>query len=356
MKAFTIILTIFFFASHGNSQKLKSINSIELNSKFTLQLEKDNSGTISYNIISIESFNEELKMSSANNFLEKDIEHNQIQGILAMGMFGSNKSTLLVMNSGFENPLQYKLMIDIKGRGRYKKTSTALLEPGIPSTEIWPYKIHSIKIALFEEFEYDFVEIIEPNIDSTCIKKPELSVNYGEKLFKQHLKKVINGLTKKPKFDLKSMISFEDSIKSEDISLGHYYSLGEGIYPFFKNYEFGNPIQFRRVECPYFDGHSSYFYTKNENNIKVAGYEWKEFKLSDWPIERIESKELRNAFELKYQSIKEIVSTFLGEPNRITQESNSGRMDTKWKSKEGINAYLFIFDNYNQISLYVYYD
>lgn len=347
---------VIFFSSFAYGQKLKGFEAIKLNSKFTLELTKDGSNNFVYKIVSTEPFEDELQMSSAYKLLDKDLDNNRIQGILAIGTFGSQKSILLVLKSGLENSLQYELMIDVRGKGKYKKTSTLSLIPSIPSTEIWPYNIHSIKFASFQEIELEPMEIPEPKIDSTCVLNPELTIENGELLFKQHFQKVTNGLAGESDFKLESMLSFEDSINSENVSLGHYYALGEGIYPFFKNYKFGNPLQYRRVECPYFEGHSSYFYTKDMNNLKVAGYEWGEFKLSDWPIKKVDRTELRKAFEQKYISIKGIVTEILGEPLASDGEANSGRIDTKWKSSDGINAYLFMFVKYNKISLYVYRD
>lgn len=355
MRILTVFLAFIFFVPFANGQKLKNFDAIELNTKFTLELSTDASGNISYNIVSTESFADELEMSSVGSLLDGDLEKNQIQGIFAVGTFGNRKSILLVMKNGLDKHLQYELFIDIKGRGKHKKTSTHPLMPGIPSTEIWPYNIYSLKIASFQEIEIEPVKIPEPKIDSTCLLNSALIVENGELLFRQHLNKVNAGLISLEPLNLESMLTFEDSINSEDVSLGHYYSLGEGIYPYFKNYTFGNPLQYRRVECPYFDGYSSYFYTKNEKNLKVAGYNWGEFKSGDWS-NRIDRSELRRAFEQKYESIKLIVTEVLGEPLQLTEEPNSGRIDTKWKSSDGINAYLFMFGNYNEIRLYVYRD
>ena len=356
MRILVAFLAIILLAPLTYGQKLKKIKAINLDTKFTLELTKDGSHNLTYEIVSTEPFEVELEMGSAFNFFDEYLDNNRIEGIFAMGSFGSQRSILLVMKSGLDKALQYKLMIDTKGRGKYKKTSTHPLSPGIPSTEVWPYNIQSIKIASFQEIELEPITIPEPGIDSTCIINPEMTVRNGELLFKQHFQKVINGLNGESDFKLEVMLSFGDSINAEDVSLGHFYSLGDGIYPFFKNYKFGNPLQYRRVECPYFDGHSSYFYTKDENNLKVAGYEWSEFKLSDWPVERVDRTELRNAFEQKYESIKGIVTGILGEPIPLNREPNSGRIDTKWKSSNGINTYMFMFGNYNEIRLYVYLD
>lgn len=356
MRILPSIFVVVLCVSVADAQKLNDIDAININTKFTLELTPESSNNHSYKIVSTEPFEQKVKMSSAFSLLDKNIESNQIQGILTIGTFGSQRSVLLVMKNGHENPLQYELLIDVKGKGKFKKTSTHPLNPSIPSTEIWPYYIHSVKIASFQEIELEPLTIPEPKIDSTCLLNPELTVKNGELLFKQNLKKVNSGLLGKKDFKLEKMLSIEDSIQSEDVSLGHFYSLGEGIYPFFKNYKFGNPLRYRRVECPYFDGYSTYFYTKKEKNLKVAGYQWGEFKLSDWPVERVDRTELRNAFESKYESIKNIVTEILGQPIPTTDEPNSGRIDTKWKSADGINAYLFMFGNYNEISLYVFRD
>ena len=348
-------MVFILFVPFSKGQKLKNIDTIELNTKFTIELSTDDSGNISYNIVSKQPYEDELQMSSVSSLLDADLEKNQIQGIFAIGTFGNRKSILLVMKNGLDKHLQYELFIDIKGRGKHKKTSTHPLMPSIPSTEIWPYKIYSLKIASFQEIETEPIAIPEPEIDSTCLLNSAHTVENGELLFRKHLNKVNSGLISSEPFGLESMLIFEDSINSEDVSLGHYYSLGEGIYPYFKNHTFGNPLQYRRVECPYFDGYSSYFYTKKGKKLKVAGYNWGEFKSGDWS-DRIDRSELRKAFEQKYASIKVTVTEVLGEPLPLNEEPNSGRIDTKWKSSNGINAYLFMFGNYNEISLYVYRD
>lgn len=355
MRILVGLIALILFATSADGQNLRNIDAIQLNTKFTLELSTDASGNISYNIVSKEPYKDELQMSSVSSLLEADLENNQIQGVFAIGTFGDRRSILLVMKNGLNKHLQYELFIDSKGRGKHKKTSTHPLMPGIPSTEIWPYNIYSLKIASFQEIEIEPITIPEPEIDSTCLLNSGLTIENGEHLFRQHLNKVNTGLINLEPLNLESMLAFEDSINSEDVSLGHYYSLGEGIYPYFKNYTFGDPLQYRRVECPYFDGYSSYFYTKNEKNLKVAGYNWGEFKSGDWS-NRIDRSELREAFEQKYASIKVIVTEVLGKPLPLNEEPNSGRIDTKWKSSDGINAYLFMFGNYNEIRLYVYRD
>lgn len=354
MRISTIILVLLFCTQTSKSQKLKDYEAINLNTKFKLELIKIDSSNYSCKVISKESFSKELDSDSARLLLDDSLKSNEIQGIFAIGKFGNSKSILLVIKSGHESLLDYKLFIDVKGKGRFKQTSTIQLYPNVPSIEMWPYYIYSIKITSLQSFAIEKTTYEPIKIDSTCNKNPTLNVSNGNKLFEQQLKMVKNGFLNSESFKLNKMLSFEDSIKSQDISLGHYYSLSEGIYPYFSNYIFGNPLQYRRVECPYFDGYSNYFYTKNEKDIKVVSFDWGEFKLSDWSGKEVNRTELRKVFETQYETIKEIITNVIGLPLIIEQEPDSGRLDTKWKSDNGISAYLFMFENYNEIRLYVY--
>lgn len=150
------------------------------------------------------------------------------------------------------------------------------------------------------------------------------------------------------------MTEYENSINSEDVSLGHFQSLGNGIYPNKKEFKFGNPISYRRVECPYFEGKSNYFYTKENKNIRVISFNWKTFKESNFGINPKIEKNLNEKFNSKYDFIVNAVSELLGNPLDIEQEKDSGRIDTKWESVNGINAYLFKFKTFNEIRLYIY--
>ena len=356
MKKLTVLLASMLLTAAVQGQKWKDIDAIPLNTKFVLELTGDDRNDLSYQVVSSQPFKGELKMGDLPNVFDKEPAHNQVQGIFAIGKFGSRKNILLVMKSGLDQPLQYDLAIDTKGRGKYKKTSTQPLSNNMPSTEIWPYHIQTIKIASFQEIELEPLILPEPKVDSTCILNPELTVANGAQLFRQHFTKVTNKLRVEADFPLETLLSFEDSINSADISPDHYYSLGEGIYPFSDDHKFANPLQFRRTECPYFDGYASYFYTKKQREVKVAGYEWNPFKPGNWATGRIDQTEMRNAFEQKYRSLKEMVTSILGPPLTLDPEPNSGRIDTRWKSEDGIHAYLFMFEKYNQIRLYVYRD
>ena len=99
------------------------------------------------------------------------------------------------------------------------------------------------------------------------------------------------------------MTEYENSISSEDVSLGHFWSLGEGIYPNVKGFKFGNPISYRRIECPYFDGKSNYFYTDKDKKIKVVSFNWKVFKESNWGVNPKIKDSIDQKFDEKFEFI-----------------------------------------------------
>jgi len=108
------------------------------------------------------------------------------------------------------------------------------------------------------------------------------------------------------------------------------------------------------LECPYIDGAVSFFYTKKEKSTKVVSYEWKEFDANDFPFSNNSNSEDKNkAFDEKYDFVLTEISKVLGEP--ISNETeDDDRRQTKWKSIDNINAYLFNFSGINEIRLYIY--
>lgn len=350
------IFTILFIllSIHLFGQKNKADNIIEMNTKFTLELQTKDSLTYTFKLVSKEPFTKEIEWSNARNYLDSVSLKNQIQGILTKGKFGSRTNTILLIRNGLDKPISYRLKIKVPQKRKPVKTSVVDLIPNVPSTELWPYKIEYIQFSDFttapeiEEF------VFEPQIDSTCIKNKDLNIEYGNKLFISHSNLTINRLKSDNLFELSELLQFEDSLKTENVSLGHYWGLGESIYPNNNKFTFGNPISYRRLECPYIDGTVNFFYTKKEKLVKVVSYGWKEFKGSNFPIStNLDSDDKDKAFKEKYDFVLTEISKLLGEP--ISNETEeSGRRKTKWKSKDNINAYLFNFSNINEIRLYIY--
>ncbi|MFC5626942.1 hypothetical protein [Algoriphagus winogradskyi] len=350
------ILTIVFIllSIHLFGQKDKADNVIEMNTKFTLELQTEDSLTYKFKIVSKEPFSTEIEWSNARNYLDSVSLKNQIQGILTRGKFGSRTNTILLIQNGLDKSISYKLKIKVPQKRKPIKTSVVDLLPNVPSTELWPYMIEYVQFSDFTAAPEPEEFVFEPQIDSSCIKNKDFNIKYGNELFIKHSNLTINGLKNDNLFELNKLIQFEDSLKTEDISLGNNWGLGESIYPNNNNFTFGNPISYRRLECPYFDGTVNYFYTKKEKSVKVVSYGWKEFKESDFPISTNSDSEDKNkAFKEKYDFVLTEISKFLGEP--ISNETeDSGRRKTKWKSDDNINAYLFNFSNINEIRLYIF--
>lgn len=349
---FIVIFGLSTIQSYG--QKTEPDNMIEMNTKFTLELLSTDSMGYTYKIISKEPFAGELESSNAKKYFSKDTAKNHIQGIIAKGAFGGSINTILMVQNGLDKSIRYKLKIKVPQRRKPLNTSVVDLYPRVPSIELWPYAIEYVQF-------YDFVTapeledyVSEPQVDSSCIKNRDKNIEYGNELFIKHLKLSINGFNDEKLFELSKLLQFEDSIKAEDVSLGHYWCLGEEIYPNKNKFIFGNPISYRRLECPCFEGVVTYFCTKKENSIKVVSYEWKEFKERDFPIATSTICENRKkTFEEKYDLVLAKVSDFLGNPIVNTSDED-GRRQTKWKSKDNINADLFNFSSINEIRFYIY--
>ena len=346
-----MFVSVIFFA-----QKKNVDNSIKINTKFEIELFNTDSINFDFKISNKEVFNEYIKGTDTNNLFDSIVPESKIQGVFAYGEFGGRKSVLLILKSGLDNVIDYDLKIKLPNKRRFLKTSTIELNKGVKSIEYWPYQIEKIDFVKFkiipknelQSFEIDF------KVDSTCIKNSNINKEYGEKQFLYHLKSIVSNFDNDSLFELRRMIDYEVSNSFEDVSLGHFWTLGEGIYQNTNNFKFGNPLTYRRVECPYFDGKVNYFYTKNDELIKVISYNWNEFKISNWPTENdIDRAQLSDAFKNKYDFIVKEVNKLLGNPKQSEKEE-SGRRKTKWENTNGIKAYLFNFSNYNEIRLYIY--
>lgn len=348
-----LIVTLILYSIQSYGQKTKVDNVIEMNTKFTLELQSGDSSRYTYKLISKEPFTGEIESSNPKKYFDK-VSKNQIQGILAKGEFGGSINYILIIQSGIDKAIRYKLKIKVHQKRKPINTSVVDLYTNVPSIELWPYMIEYVHFYDFitaPELEYSY---FEPQIDSSCLKNRDKNLEYGNELFIKNLNLSVNGFKDDKLFELSRLLQFEDSIETEDVSLGHYWSLGEGIYPNNNNFIFGNPISYRRLECPFFDGMVTYFCTKKEKTIKVVSYEWKEFKESDFSIATSSNcEDKKKTFEEKFNFVLTETSNFLGKPISNTID-DSGRRQTKWKSKDNINAYLFNFSSINEIRLYIY--
>lgn len=328
---------------------------VEIGTIFTIEFSNPEKN-MNFELKSKSSYNETIELSKMDSIIKVEPKENQIIGVFSNGKFGNKTNSMLVLISGINDNLNYDLKIKIPNKRKFQKTSTSALFKGVKSIEYWPYQIEKIDFKKFKAIPKEKFKPfqIETKIDSTCIKNADKNIEYGEQEFKTHLDLAITGFDNIEDFELGKMTKYENSINSEDVSLGHFWSLGDGIYPNKKEFKFGNPISYRRIECPYFEGKSSYFYTKENKNIKVVSFNWKTFKESNFGINPKIEENLNEKFNSKYDFIVNVVSELLGNPLDIEQEKDSGRIDTKWKSVNGINAYLFKFKTFNEIRLYIY--
>ncbi|AFU67738.1 hypothetical protein P700755_000733 [Psychroflexus torquis ATCC 700755] len=348
MRKLINIFIILSLSISANSQE------IEIGTIFTIEFSNPIKN-MNFELISKSSYNGTIELSKMDSIIKIKPKENQIIGVFANGKFGNKTNSMLVLISGLNNNLNYDLKIKIPNKKKFQKTSTSALFKGVKSIEYWPYQIEEIDFKKFKTIPKENFEQfqIETKIDSTCIKNTDKNIEFGEKEFKNHFEILISELHNSEDFELTKMTEYENSINSEDFSLGHFWSLGEGIYPNEKRFKFDNPISYRRIECPYFEGKSTYFYTKNDKNIKVASFNWKTFKKTNFGANPKIEKDLENKFNEKFEFVLKTLNDILGFPiQNVTEES--GRRKIRWKNEQGINAYMFNFSSNREIRLYVY--
>lgn len=327
---------------------------VEIGTMFTIEFSNPEKN-MDFELISKSSYNETVELSKMDSIIKSEPKENQIIGVFANGKFGNKTNSMLVLISGLNDNLNYDLKIKTPNKRKFQKTSTSALFKNVKSIEYWPYQIEKIDFKKFKTIPKENFEQfqIEAKIDSTCIKNVDKNIEFGEQEFKTHLELVISELDNSEDFELTKMTEYENSINSEDVSLGHFWSLGEGIYPNEKGFKFGNPLSYRRIECPYFEGKSSYFYTKGDNNIKIVSFNWKTFKESNFGINPKIEKDLENKFNEKFEFVLKALNDIFGVPiQNVTEES--GRRKIRWKNEQGLNAYMFNFSSNREIRLYVY--
>jgi hypothetical protein len=331
---------------------------VEIGTIFTIEFANPKEN-MEFNLIAKKSYQGIIDMSKIDSvFIKSKPTKNQIIGVFAKGKFGNSISTMLVLTSGLNEKLHYDLEIKTPKSGRFQRTSTNSLFRNVKSFEYWPYDIEKINFSGFKvtpSENFRSVQIKE-NIDSTCIKNADQNIELGKQEFKSYFKSISLKFEGDNTFKIDNLLEYEKSINSKDVSLGHFWSIGEDVYPNKKRYKFGNPFSFRRIECPYFEGSIDYFYTKAKGDIKVIAFNWEVFKESDWGINQNIRKDVHQKFLEKYDFLVAAVSELLGKPLAIEQEKDSGRIDTKWRLTNGLNAYLFRFTNYDEIRLFIYKD
>jgi hypothetical protein len=329
---------------------------VEIGTVFTIEFNNPDKN-MEFKIVSTKAYLGIFNISKLDSIVANaQSRNNQIIGVFAKGKFGNAISPMLVLKSNLNKNLDYKLEIKPFQKRRFQNTSTSSLFKGVKSIEYWPYSLEKIRFSKFNVISTEKLHTlsIEEKIDSTCIKNADKNIELGEQEFKSYFKAIITKFESGDKFKIEQLLKYEKLANSKDVSLGYYWTLGESIYPNKKGFKFSNPFSFQKIECPYFEDCTEYFYTKAEREVKVVAFNWSTFKASKWRINPDE--DLTPKFKEKYHFLTEAVSELLGKPLAIGQEENSGRIDTKWQAKNGINAYLLRFKSYNEIRLYIFKD
>lgn len=347
MKKILYLVLILTSSAYGQEVEMGNVFTIEFNNP------KENK---EFNLISKKPYPGIIDVSKIDSILRNKPTENQIVGVFAKGKFGSRISTMLVLISGLNDNLNYDLEIRTSKNGKFQKTSTSPLFKNVRSIEYWPYDIKEISFSKFDVVPAENFESVQfkESIDSSCINNADRNIESGEQEFKSYFKTIVINFENKNAFKIDTLLAYEKSINSKDVSLGHFWSLGHDIYPNKKRYEFVNPSTFRRLECPYFTDDVNYFYTKAKGNVKVVMFDWETFKESNLGINKKIEKDVHQKFVEKYDFLVAAVSEVLGKQLVIKQEKDSGRIDTKWHSANGMNAYLFRFTGYDEIRLCVY--
>ena len=345
-----VILYLFLFlTSSAYCQEVK------LGTIFTIEFDSPKKN-MEFKIISQKAYSGLINLSKFDSIITNSKPlNNQIIGVFAKGKFGSNISPMLLLISGLDNILTYELDTKNPQTNQFQNTSTSSLFKGVKSIEYWPYAFETIR---FNEFKISRMQermmSVKENADSTCIKNADKNIELGEQEFKAYFKTITTQFESNSKFEIETLLAHEKSINSKDVSRGYYWSLGEGIYPNKERFSFANPLSFERVECPFFKNSAEYFFIKTNREVKVVSFSWTTLKGPD--LQDNQKKDFSLKFIEKYDFLTKTITDLLGNPLAAEQEKNSGRIDTKWRSASGINAYLFIFKNYNEIRLYLYKD
>lgn len=327
---------------------------IELGTIFTIQF-KDEENTTDFEIIYKKPYNEIINSEiNTDSLFDSKPKGNQVHGVFANGKFGTKISPMLILLSGYNDALNYDLKIRLPNKKFFKKTSTVSLFNDVKTIEHWPYQIDKIKFKTFKILPTRIIEEFnfEEKIDSICINNPHLNVEFREEQFKKHIELIVSEFKKSERFKLQKMLDYEKHLNSKDVSLSHFWSLGESIYPNNHKIKFQNPLSFRKIECPYFQSINNYFFDSN-NIVRVVYFKWNAFIKSDVGVNPLMTTTAKKDFTEKFNFIVQNISDYLGIPlENITEED--GRRIVLWKSKQGVSAYMFNFSNYNEINLSIY--
>ena len=347
-----ILLIAFIFTTYAFSQEVK------INTKFTIEIKESSNSEVQFNIKSAEPYDEVLETSKTKSLFSSETKKNQIQGIFAKGKFGTNIGSMLILKSGYEGAISYELGIKYSKSKRFKKTTTSNILKDIPSIEYWPDKLMSINFIDFKKVKFSKKSdhSFDVKTDSTCLTNPKFDVEYGNKLLIDHIKFLYKKFSNDNEFSINKVKTYEKSIGTKDESPGNFdaFNPREG---YVKKKKLAKPLSYEIIECPYFERETLYFFHKRKKNVRLVLFDWDKFEFRNFPPKTTYEKlEIENELRLKHKFIINNVTKVFGDPINEKPIEVSGRLETNWKSKSGIQAktYLFIHKGIYNIRLYIF--
>ncbi len=352
MKIISIILTILFIQTAYCQE-------VDINRKFIIELNTNDISEMNLEIISIEPYNKILQTSNVDEIFSVKPRKNQIFGVFAKGKFGNKNGSILILESGFDEPISYELKIKSSNKQRFKKTSTTIIYKGVKSVEYWPDKLANLKFVEFKKnnVHNDSDYLFEVKIDSSCIIKPRFNIENGNDLLVHQIKFLFDSFSNEKGFNIEEVKNYETLIASDETSPGNYdaFTPNEGYID--KKKLSHKPLRYSIIECPFFERETHYFFNKRNKEVRLVLFDWDNFEYSNFPPKtNYEKIEMENALKAKHGFIINNISKIFGEPLNEKPIKVSGRLETGWIAENGIKAktYLFVHKGIYEIRLYIY--
>ena len=354
MKFIFSILIFFFFANVVCAQKIADKPEIKIHTKFTLELITKDSTKFDYRILKSEPYKVTNDSDSARKALNDNLEINQVQGVFTTGYFGNKIVTLLVIKTGNDDPLDYRLFIRRSGKRKFKKTSTITISQ-LPNVEIWQEKLTSLKILDFKKLPIEpfFPEV---QIDTTCYSN--FDILKGNNLFKEQFPLVLDIVSnKRKKIEINQIKSFEDSINSSTKSnwgyLNNLLIKKDDRYMdgYINSRKIAQPLVFEITECPFLKRNTAYYFTKRKKDITLVMFEWKLRWVDGWQSN--DYSNISENYTKKFDFLKATLSEFMTFDKNEHPNHKSDLYEIIWFKKDDVLAKLSLYMNekYNNYSL-----
>ncbi len=168
------------------------------------------------------------------------------------------------------------------------------------------------------------------------------------------------------KLRVNTVIKSERKKRSKDITPDHLIGIGEGIYPNKNNFILATPKTYEIRERLRLRRETEYFYSVADSSVKVILYQWDYLTKSQQ--DRFGKENFSKKFKTFQNKFDDLVTELIKELGEASEKNveqskiidETFRDDLKWRNKNGLNAYLFMFGNnnngYRQIRLAIYKD